>query len=209
VPGRDPVELLDSVGLGPVAGSRYRQLSGGERQRLALALALVGRPDVLLLDEPTAGMDPAARAATRALLRSLRDDGAAVLLTTHDLGDVERIADRVVIVDHGRIVAEGPPALVAGAASVALRVRFAAPITLDGLAAALGAEGHGLLVDQAPGDPLALTISGAPPGPRLVAALAAWAAERGVLVAELRTTGASLDERYLELTGDRDVERSS
>jgi hypothetical protein len=106
-------------------------------------------------------------------------------------------------------VADGAPALVAGAAAVALRVRFAAPVALDDLAAALRAERAGVVVEHAPGDPLAVTVSGAPPDARLVAAVATWAAERGVLVAELRTTGGSLEERYLELTGDRDVERSA
>jgi ABC-2 type transport system ATP-binding protein len=209
VPGRDPAELLDAVGLGPAAGTRFRRLSGGERQRLALALALVGRPEVLLLDEPTAGMDPAARAATRTLVRSLCDAGAAVLLTTHDLGDVERIADRVAILDRGRIVVDGPPAVVAGAGTAAVRVRFAEPVPVDGLAAALRPGRHGLSVDGVPGDPRSVTIAGLPPDPGLVAAVAAFAAERGVLVAELHTTGGSLEERYLELTGDRDVERSA
>jgi ABC-2 type transport system ATP-binding protein len=209
LPARDPAELLEVVGLGAVAGTRFRRLSGGERQRLALALALVGRPEVLVLDEPTAGMDPATRASTRALVRCLCDEGAAVLLTTHDLGDVERIADRVAILDRGRIVADDAPAVVAAAATPALRVRFAAPVALDALAEAVGAGRARLRVDAQAGDPLAATICGAPPDPGLVAAVATWAAERGVLVAELRTTAGSLEERYLELTGDRDVERSA
>jgi ABC-2 type transport system ATP-binding protein len=209
VPGRDPAELLDLVGLRNAAGTRFRRLSGGERQRLALAIALVGHPEVVLLDEPTAGMDPAARAATRALVRSLCDEGAAVLLTTHDLGDVERIADRVVILDRGRIVVDGPPAVVAGVGTAALRVRFAEPVQVDRLAAGLSAVGDRLRVERAVGDPFGVTIHGAPPDPRLVAALATWADAEGVLVTELHTTGGSLEERYLELTGDRDVERSA
>jgi ABC-2 type transport system ATP-binding protein len=154
-------------------------------------------------------MDPAARAATRALVRSLCDAGAAVLLTTHDLGDVERIADRVAILDRGRIVVDGAPAAVAGAGTAALRVRFAGPVSLDRLAAALRSARDRLRVEPAPCDPFGVTIHGSPPDPRLVAAVATWAADEGVLVAELRTTGGSLEERYLELTGDRDVERST
>jgi len=87
---RDAEELLDLVGLRAVARTRYRRLSGGERQRLGLALALVGQPEVLVLDEPTAGMDPEGRAATRAIVADLRASGVAILLTSHDLGDVER-----------------------------------------------------------------------------------------------------------------------
>ncbi len=105
---RDPEELLDLVGLRAVAATPYRRLSGGERQRLSLAVALVGRPEVLLLDEPTAGMDPEARAITRELVESLRAEGIAILLTSHDLVDVERLADRIAVLVDGRIVADGP-----------------------------------------------------------------------------------------------------
>ncbi len=103
-------ELLELVGLQKVATTRYRRLSGGERQRLGLALALVGRPEVVVLDEPTAGMDPEARVTTRAIIEDLRAGGAAILLTSHDLTDVERLADRICILDGGRIVASGTPA---------------------------------------------------------------------------------------------------
>ncbi len=111
---RDPEALLDVVGLRAVSETPYRRLSGGERQRLSLAVALVGRPEVLLLDEPTAGMDPEARAITRGLVASLRDAGIAILLTSHDLVDVERLADRVAVLVDGRIVADGPVAGVVG-----------------------------------------------------------------------------------------------
>jgi ABC-2 type transport system ATP-binding protein len=112
---RDPDELLRLVGLETVATTPFRQLSGGERQRLGLAMALVGRPEVVVLDEPTAGMDPEARAATRRIVGELRDDGVAILLTSHDLTDVERLADRIAVLVGGRIVAAGTPAsLMAG-----------------------------------------------------------------------------------------------
>ncbi len=113
---RDPAELLDLVGLRAVASTPYRRLSGGERQRLSLAVALVGRPEVLLLDEPTAGMDPEARAITRDLVGQLRAEGIAILLTSHDLVDVERLADRVDVLLAGRIVASGSVAEVVGSA---------------------------------------------------------------------------------------------
>ena len=113
---RDPGELLDLVGLRTVASTPYRRLSGGERQRLSLAVALVGRPEVLLLDEPTAGMDPEARAITRELVADLKASGIAILLTSHDLVDVERLADRVDVLLAGRIVASGRVADVVGTA---------------------------------------------------------------------------------------------
>ena len=88
-----------------MADTRYRRLSGGERQRLGFALALVGRPEVVILDEPTAGMDPEARVTIRSVIADLRDAGLAILLTSHDLTDVERLADRIVVLDDGRVVA--------------------------------------------------------------------------------------------------------
>jgi ABC-2 type transport system ATP-binding protein len=103
----DAVDLLERVGLTAVAGTPYRRLSGGERQRLGLAVALIGRPAVLLLDEPTAGMDPEARAVARDLIAAERDRGVAILVTSHDLVDVERLADRVAVMVAGRLVATG------------------------------------------------------------------------------------------------------
>src|SRR6516225_2396469 len=108
----DPVptpELLDLMGLQAVAQTPWRRLSGGEQQRLSLALALVGRPDVAFLDEPTAGVDPGGRIVIRDVVRELRDRGVAVLLATHELDEAARLADRVVIVDHGKVVAAGTP----------------------------------------------------------------------------------------------------
>src|SRR6185369_12552484 len=107
--GRRPDDLIEQVGLAAVAGTRVRRLSGGERQRLALAIALAGDPEVLILDEPTAGMDPEARRATRDLVAGLRNEGRTILLTTHDLGDVERLADRVAILAKGRIIVDDTP----------------------------------------------------------------------------------------------------
>ena len=108
----DPVptdELLDLVGLRAVAATPWRHLSGGEQQRLSLALALVGRPEVAFLDEPTAGVDPEGRIAVRAVVAGLKEKGVCVLLTTHELGEAEKMADRIVILSAGRIVLEGTP----------------------------------------------------------------------------------------------------
>jgi ABC-2 type transport system ATP-binding protein len=201
---QDPDALLEQVGLGDVANTRYKVLSGGQKQRLGLALALLGRPELAILDEPTAGMDPAAKAATRQLIGTLRDEGTAVLLTTHELTDVERMADRIAILDRGRIVAEGSAAeLAAGAAP---RLRFRLEQALDaGDRSALGvALGAGTLRDDdGPGRYL---VDGVDSSPALLAMLAGWCATRGLLIAELRTTGATLEERYLALTGGRPLD---
>ena len=98
---------MQSVGLGERARSTWRQLSGGEQQRLSLALALAGAPKVAFLDEPTASVDVAGRQRVRELIRGLADRGCCVVLSTHELEEAERVADRVVIVDHGRVVAVG------------------------------------------------------------------------------------------------------
>ena len=139
---RDPDALLELVGLAGVATTRYRRLSGGERQRLGLALALVGQPEVVILDEPTAGMDPEGRAATRRIVSDSRDEGVAVLLTSHDLADVERLADRIHVLVGGRVVAAGTPAELAAGLQPRLRLRMDRPLDeaeLGGLRAATAA----------------------------------------------------------------------
>ena len=202
----DPAKLLDAVDLGHAAGTRYRRLSGGEKQRLALALALLGRPELLVLDEPTAGMDPAAKRATRDRIAALRASGTTVLLTTHELDDVERLADRVAIIDRGRIVAAGTPAELTGGGAPRLRFRVSRRLEdaeRADLAAVVGRLGGGTPSVTADGDWAGYAVDGlvAPPDPRLVAALAAWCETLGLLVTELRVGAASLEERYLELVG--------
>lgn len=200
---RDPDELLDLVGLRAVAGTRFRRLSGGERQRLGLALALVGQPEVVILDEPTAGMDPEGRASIRGIVAKLRDDGVAILLTSHDLTDVERMADRVCILDHGRIVASGTPGELAAGARPRLRFRLDAPVDPDGLAGlgrALGTATPGATLTAEP-DAGYYRVDGVQPDATLVAALAAWCATADRLIREMRTTGGTLEEVYLELVG--------
>ncbi len=203
-------ELVAALGLGPVADTPVRRLSGGERQRLALALALVGDPDVLLLDEPTAGMDPEARRTTRELIAGLRTEGRAVLLTTHDLGDVERLADRVVILHRGSIVAQGTPADLAAGAAPRLRFRLAHrldPAEFASLETVIAGVTPGARPIEAAGEgPGAMLVDGVAPNPVLVAAVATWCAAEGVQLLELRSAAATLEERYLELTGDAAVE---
>jgi len=207
---RDPDELLRLVGLETVAATPFRRLSGGERQRLSLALALVGRPDVLVLDEPTAGMDPEARVVTRELVSNLRTAGAAILLTSHDLSDVERLADRIVIIAEGRVVASASPAeLIAGTAP---RLAFRVDAPLDDTAVAqvhlqLRAVAPAARIVAGHGDAV-YTIEGAEPRPDLVAALAGACSDAGRLILELRTSAGSLEDAYLALLAEhRDGER--
>jgi ABC-2 type transport system ATP-binding protein len=190
----DPATLLDRVGLGHRQHSTWRQLSGGEQQRLSLALAVVGRPDVAFLDEPTAGIDVAGRQLVRELVRELRDAGTTVLLTTHDLDDAERAADRIVIVDRGEVVATGTPAELMQPGEGSDEVRFAAPPGID--IRALG-KAVGAFVDEvSPGEYLVATA----PTPSTVAALTAWLADHDLLIADLRAGRHRLEDVFLRLT---------
>ncbi|MCU0504311.1 MAG: ABC transporter ATP-binding protein [Chloroflexi bacterium] len=202
----DPDALLGRVGLTDAAMRRVKVLSGGERQRLALAIALVGRPEVAILDEPTAGMDPQAKAATRDVVSDLRDSGVSVLLTTHELVDLERLADRIAIVDGGRLVALGTPDELMAGARRRLRFRVAGVLSaagrveLAGALAAMGSTGGAPQVEEdGPGG--AYRVDGVEPTPRLVAALADWCRGRDLLLVEMRAAGGTLEERFLELVG--------
>lgn len=145
----DPDDLLDLVGLSDVRSSTWRSLSGGEQQRLSLALALVGRPAVAFLDEPTAGIDPAGRQLIRRIVADLRSDGVAVLLTTHDLDEAEKLADHVVIIDRGVVLADGTPTDLMNAAQ-GEDVRFGAPTGLD--VTALGDRIGAVVTETSPGE---------------------------------------------------------
>jgi ABC-2 type transport system ATP-binding protein len=200
----DPDALLAAVDLERAATTRYRRLSGGERQRLSLALALLGRPELLVLDEPTAGMDPAAKQATRERIAALRAAGTTILLTTHELRDVELLADHVAVLDRGRVMAYGSPAELTGAGAPRVRFRLNAPLVGGDAAALADAAGGGAgarVVAAGAGAAYELQGLDAAPTPRLVAALATWCADRGLLLTELRLGAASLEERYLELVG--------
>ncbi len=191
----DPGDLLRLVGLEEVARTPWHHLSGGEQQRLALALALVGRPEVVFLDEPTAGVDTDGRQAIRRVVSGLAERGACVLLTTHELAEAETMADRVLIVRQGRSVFLGSPAdLTTGAAGGGPIVSFGARPGLDtaALALALGAE----VAELRPGR-YRVNAEGTP---RLTAALATWLAERGAALSELRA-GRTLEEAYLGAIG--------
>jgi ABC-2 type transport system ATP-binding protein len=198
---REPDELLEVLGLRSVASAPFRRLSGGERQRLGLALALVGRPEVLILDEPTAGMDPEARAVVRALIAEQRAAGVAILLTSHDLVDVERLADRIVVLIAGRIAAAGAPAELATGLRPRLRFRLdraLGPDEQEGLGTALRSVASGATI-QPTGDGTWLEAHDVDPSPDLIAAVAEACREAGLLIVESRTGGGSLEEFYLDL----------
>ena len=192
-----PEDLLERLDLNGVARTPWRRLSGGEQQRLSLALALVGRPEVAFLDEPSAGMDPSARRVLWEVIRSLRDDGVAVLLTTHHLEEAERLADAVVILDGGKVVAEGTPAELMRMGGGA-EVRFGGPPGLDTVSLAT-AMGGASVVEERPGDYL-LPV---PATPANLARLTAWLAEHDVAVADIRAGRQSLEDVFLRLTGQR------
>ena len=191
----DPDDLIGRVGLAGVARTPWRRLSGGEQQRLGLALALIGRPEVVLLDEPTAGVDPAGRIAIRQVVAGLRAEGTCVLLTTHDMDEAERLADQVVIISAGRLVGQGSPAELMRSDPGRV-IRFGAPPALDlsGLAAAMEAP----LREEQPGEYVVDTEA----TPAAVARLTAWLAERDLPLSDLRAGRQSLEDVFLLLTGE-------
>ncbi len=190
-----PAELLERVGLTGLERRSWRQLSGGEQRRLALALAIVGRPQVAFLDEPSSGVDPVGRLAIREVVAGLRDDGVTVVLTTHDLDEAERLADHVVILDHGRVVAAGSPDELRTSSSAA-EVRFGAPagLLVTELASHLGAG----VREVEPGE----YVVDAEGTPTLVAALTAWLADRDLPLADLRAGRQRLEDVFLRLVAD-------
>ncbi len=190
----DADALLDRVGLTDRARSTWRQLSGGERQRLSLALALAGEPEVVFLDEPTAGVDVGGRRVVRNVVRDLAQRGVAVLLTTHELAEAERVADRVVILDRGRVAAAGTLAdLRERAGRDEVYVRAAPGLDVTSLGAHLGVPVHAI-------EPGRYVVAGRG-DPALVAALTGWCAANGVALDGLDTTGGGLEELFERLTG--------
>jgi ABC-2 type transport system ATP-binding protein len=189
----EPEGLLYRVGLTEVAHTPWRRLSGGEQQRLSLALALVGRPWVAFLDEPTAGVDPHGRLAIRDVIHDLRESGVCIVLTTHELEEAERLADRIVIIDHGRLVAEGTPAELMQTGG-GKQIRFGAPAGIDAasLAEAIGAP----VCEEHPGEYLVAAQA----KPATVAAITAWLAERDLPLADLRAGRERLEDVFLRLT---------
>ncbi|MEV4288358.1 ABC transporter ATP-binding protein [Nonomuraea bangladeshensis] len=190
----DPAALLARLGLAGHARTPYRRMSGGQQQRLSLAAAVIGRPELVFLDEPTAGLDPQARHACWELVGELRSAGVSVVLTTHHMDEAERLADHVVIIDRGRVVAEGTPASLTGAERQ-LRFRARPGLTLEELLNALPAG------SAAKESPAGHYIIEGQVGPELLATVTAWCAAEGVTADDLRIERRTLEDVFLELTG--------
>ena len=192
----DPQWLLPTLGLTDAARTTYRRLSGGQQQRLALACALVGRPELVFLDEPTAGMDAQARLLVWELIDALRRDGVTVVLTTHQLKEAEELADRLVIIDKGVTVAAGTPAELTRSGAKD-QLRFSAPPRLD----------LSLLISALPEEYRASEVASGeylvegPVDPQVLATVTAWCAQIDVLATDMRVEQRSLEDVFLELTG--------
>jgi ABC-2 type transport system ATP-binding protein len=192
----DPAWLMDTLGLTESARTTYRRLSGGQQQRLALACAVVGRPELVFLDEPTAGMDAHARIVVWELIDGLRRDGVTVVLTTHQLTEAEQLADRLVIIDHGAAVAAGTPAELMGRGAEN-QLRFSAPPKLDLSLLVSALPENYRTVETTPGEYL---VEGHV-DPQVLATVTAWCARLDVLATDMRVEQRSLENVFLDLTG--------
>ena len=191
---RGVADVISLVGLAGLERRKVRALSGGQKRRLDLALGLIGNPELLYLDEPTTGFDPAARRDAWELVRHLRAAGTTILLTTHDMDEAQALADRVVLLSGGTVVAEGPPAALGGRDAERARITFTLP---DGYAIGdlpLPANrGNGAVVLET-GNPT-----------QALHQLTGWATRRGVVLAGLTVGRPSLEDVYLQLTDARAI----
>lgn len=187
-------DVLALVGLIEKADAKVKTLSGGQRRRLDLGLGIVGNPELLFLDEPTTGFDPSARRRAWELVDRLRDLGATILLTTHYLDEAQHLADRVVVIDHGRVIAQGTPEQLAAEAGSATIVSFRLP----------GGMAVGDLPPLGQGVRLAGTVAEVRTQSATadVHALTAWAVDRGVELENLTLARPSLEDVYLDLVGE-------
>jgi ABC-2 type transport system ATP-binding protein len=188
--------VIERLGLGSCGTTTYRRLSGGQQQRLSLAMALVGRPELIFLDEPTAGLDPQARRATWDLIDELRDAGVTTVLTTHFMDEAETLSDQVFIVDAGRVIASGTPAeLVHAGEEKTVRLVTEPELDTAKLTAALP-DGTAVYESQPGHHAITGSIS-----PVLLASVATWCADHGVLAESISVQRQTLEDRFLELTG--------
>ena len=192
----DGDHLLGMLGLDEKKGSYFRELSGGQKQRLSVVLALIGQPEVAILDELTAGLDPEARRETWGLIESIRGSGVTIVLVTHFMEEAERLCDRVALIDHGKVIALGPPAHLGEQASTSKRVRLRAADQLpDALLEALpevsAVEHHG--------HDLVVIGTG-----NLVTAVVLAFDRAGLVAEDVRTETSTLEDAFLALTDAAD-----
>jgi ABC-2 type transport system ATP-binding protein len=186
----DVVGTIERVGLADKADARIKTLSGGQRRRVDMAAAIVGRPEVIFLDEPTTGFDPAARREAWRLVADLTAGGATVILTTHYLDEAQHLAHRVAVITNGRIVAEGDPSTLGGRDMAEARIRFRTPTDIGPLpvTGALDENGWTFVSAVRPTETLHV--------------LTTWALAHGMELEGLEVTRPSLEDTYLTLAGD-------
>lgn len=193
----DPQWLMQLLGLEGIANTSYRRLSGGQQQRLSLALAMIGRPELIFLDEPTAGMDAQSRIAVWDIIAAMKRDGVSVVLTTHLMDEAEQLADDVVIIDHGKVVAQGTPSELTNHDEFpVLSVETADVLDTRPLDNALAPAG--LSVEEV--RPRSYRVRGTG-SPEVVEKLAREAARQDVLIRELSVSHRNLEDVFLDLTG--------
>ena len=191
-------EVLELVGLGSSADKRVRQLSGGQQRRLDLGVALIGRPEVIFLDEPTTGFDPAARRRSWEIIAGLAALGTSIVLTTHYMEEASTLADRVLVLRDGTIVGEGTPEDLAGSLALATRISARLPEHVD--------------VDELPADVRSGFVEAGrfelrtTDATKVLASLTGWAVQHGVELGELSVEPPSLEDSYLALTELAEVE---
>ena len=192
---RDVAETIEQVGLTSKRRARVRTLSGGQLRRLDLALALVGDPDLLFLDEPTTGFDPSARREAWEMIADLRRSGTTVLLTSHDLDEVQRLADRIGVMRHGRLVEESTPDALGGRDAAGTVISFRLPAALADADLPAGPwdepQRHGGEIIMRTGQPT-----------RVLLALTSWAVGQGAELEALTVVRPSLEDAYLRITDE-------
>jgi ABC-2 type transport system ATP-binding protein len=188
--------LVERLGMGGFARTPYRRLSGGQKQRLSLAMAIVGRPELVFLDEPTAGLDPQSRRATWDLVAELREHGVTTVLTTHYMDEAHELSDFVHIIDAGRVIASGTAAqLVSAGARNTIRLRARAGLDVVSLAADLPAGTTA--VEAQPGQYVLTTEV----DPHVLHRITGWCTTHDVLLESVLVEHQTLEDRFLELTG--------
>ncbi|WP_405429324.1 ABC transporter ATP-binding protein [Micromonospora sp. NBC_00617] len=191
----DPAQLIDTLGLAEKRNTAYKKLSGGQKQRLSIALALVGNPQIAILDELTTGLDPQSRRDTWALIEQIRDSGVTIVLVTHFMEEAERLCDRIAVIDRGRVVALDSPAGLVSAVVPEQRVRFRPSSPVDDR---LFTDLPEVSAVHRTGAQLVVTGTG-----DVLHAVTSVLARNQIIAADLRLEQSTLDDAFVELTGHR------